>query len=346
MNLTLLATTIINDALPTELGADVGDLPTLFQGTQTDADRLIEWAGRVCYLSTDKQGHAPNFLQKRIEEGHTDIFEHITATFRVRGWLPLFLPYLNRFAVVTPPPDTGILARLGSFFLGRSGGDWLVSGNLRVWMDLVNRPPLGAALPVLKALAPQTFAAFPGHAADPCAPLLYKRVMVPPFTDGPRRVYCLAASIPEGLPQTELLAHGTVTFLVEGVSRTATHQLVRHRLGSFSQASQRYISLEKGGWNPVIPPKIAADPETLAITQEFFELAEDAYAQLRARGILAEDARFLLPGAADSRLVVTMPLWGWANFLEQREPKAAQWEIRSMAAGVRAGLHTLLPLIF
>ena len=346
MRLTLLATTIINDALPTGLGEDVGDLPTLFQGTQTDADRLIEWAGRVCYLSTAKQGHAPTFLQKRIEEGHTDIFEHVTATFRVRGWSALLLPFANRFAVVTPPPGMKLWNLLGGLFLGRSGGDWLISGNLRVWMDLVNRPPLRAALPVLKALAPQTFAAWPGEAAAEPVPLLYKRVMVPPFTDGPRRVICLGASIPAGLPQAELMAHGTVTFLVEGVSRTATHQLVRHRLGSFSMASQRYISLEKGGWNPVIPPKIAANPETLAITQEFFEVAEGAYAKLREHGILAEDARFLLPGAADSRLVVTMPLWGWANFLEQREAKAAQWEIRSMAYGVRAGLHTLLPLLF
>lgn len=350
MHLTLLSTTIINDALPTELGADVGDLPTLFQGTQTDADRLIEWAGRVCYLSTARQGHAPNFLRKRMEEGHTDIFEHVTATFRVRGGLPLLLPYVNRFAVVTPPPGLGLWGLLGGFFLGRSTGDWLVSGNLRVWMNLINQGHLLEALPTLKALAPQTFETFPRpegtRTGESSIPLLYKRVQVPPFTDGPRRVVCLGASIPEGLPLDELLAHGTVTFLVEGVSRTATHQLVRHRLGSFSMASQRYISLEKGGWHPVIPPKIGADPETLAITQDFFAAAETAYAQLRARGILAEDARFLLPGAADSRLVVTMPLWGWANFLEQREAKDAQWEIRSMAYGVRAGLHTLLPLIF
>ncbi|MEZ4582956.1 MAG: FAD-dependent thymidylate synthase [Caldilineaceae bacterium] len=101
----------------------------------------------------------------------------------------------------------------------------------------------------------------------------------------------------------------------EGISRTCTHQLVRHCLASFSQESQRYVDLSKGGWQAVIPQAVADNPEAMAVMAAFWQDAEDRYAQLRGLGIRKEDARFLLPNAAETRIVTTMNFAAWSHFL-------------------------------
>ena len=89
----------------------------------------------------------------------------------------------------------------------------------------------------------------------------------------------------------------------------------------------------------MIPPAIAENPVALATLNEFWELAEGKYAELRALGIRKEDARFLLPNAAETRFVVTMSVFGWKDFLRQRDTKKAQWEIHSIAQMVRGMLQ-------
>ncbi len=81
---------------------------------------------------------------------------------------------------------------------------------------------------------------------------------------------------------------------------------MRHRLASFSQESQRYVDLSKGDWRAVVPPAIAANPAALAELEEFWRMAEEKYARLRQLGIRKEDARFLLPNAAETRIITTM----------------------------------------
>ncbi len=140
--------------------------------------------------------------------------------------------------------------------------------------------------------------------------------------------------------------HNTATFLIEGISRACTHQIVRHRLASISQASQRYISLDKGGWGFVVPPDIAEKPEAKAILEQAWENLTKAYAELRALGIRKEDARFLLPNAAETRLVITMNFRAWVHFCWLRCDKAAQWEIRAVAHEILRQLYALAPGVF
>jgi thymidylate synthase (FAD) len=140
--------------------------------------------------------------------------------------------------------------------------------------------------------------------------------------------------------------HNTATFLVEGVSRAATHQMVRHRLASFSQASQRYISLEKGGWGFVTPPEIAANLQAQAILDRTWADLTRAYEDLRALGIRKEDCRFILPNAAETRLVVSMSFRAWVHFCWLRCDKAAQWEIREVAFDILRQLYALAPGVF
>lgn len=142
-----------------------------------------------------------------------------------------------------------------------------------------------------------------------------------------------------------VLEHASFTFGVEGVSRTLSHQLVRHRIASFSQQSQRYVEF-KSGIPSSIPPSIKANPEALCVFDEAMAVAEKAYANLVSLGIPAEDARFVAPGAAETKLVFTMNARELLHFLGHRTCNRAQWEIRAMADQVLALLVEVAPIIF
>ncbi|GAB4559879.1 MAG: hypothetical protein Kow0047_06090 [Anaerolineae bacterium] len=149
------------------------------------------------------------------------------------------------------------------------------------------------------------------------------------------------------LAEPELVMdHNTATFLVEGVSRAATHQIVRHRLASISQESQRYVSLDKGGWGYVVPPKVQNDPQARTILERAWSDLTAAYDSLRQLGVRKEDARFLLPNAAETRLVISMTFRGWEHFCWLRCDRAAQWEVRAVAYDILRHLYDLAPQAF
>ena len=123
--------------------------------------------------------------------------------------------------------------------------------------------------------------------------------------------------------------HFTFTILIEGVSRALTHQLVRHRLASYSQQSQRYCKLDEG-FNYLIPEKIAANQEL----KEGFILAmnslSDLYDVLVQEGIPSEDARAILPNACLSNIVVTCNFRQLMHICNERLCTCAQFEIRKL----------------
>jgi thymidylate synthase (FAD) len=122
---------------------------------------------------------------------------------------------------------------------------------------------------------------------------------------------------------------------------------VRHRLASFSQESQRYVDLHRGDWQAIIPDAIAAHPQALAELNEFWRIAEEKYAKLRGLGIRKEDARFLLPNAAETRIVATMNFAAWSHFFWLRAvDTAAQWEIRLMGQRALTMLYAIAPTVF
>ena len=91
------------------------------------------------------------------------------------------------------------------------------------------------------------------------------------------------------------------------------------------------MELEKGGWRAINPPSISENEDALRIMNEHWRQAERCYQELRDAGIRKEDARFVLPNAAETRIVVTMGDEGWKHFVKLRADKAAQWEIRRVA---------------
>jgi thymidylate synthase (FAD) len=229
---------------------------------------------------------------------------------------------------------------------------WLVSGNLRVWLDLFRNGKALEARPLVVPVAPsvfeQTATAYPPIAEGGAGLSVPGGLdVLRPVRDGQMRVTLLGYTQPVISDSALLLDHGAATFLFEGISRTCTHQLVRHRLASFSQESQRYVDLTKGEWAAIVPDAIAAIPEARRIMEEFWAMAEEKYAELRQLGVRKEDARFLLPNAAETRIVSTMNLAGWSHFFWLRAvDKAAQWEIRAMGQHALRMLHAIAPEVF
>ncbi len=141
------------------------------------------------------------------------------------------------------------------------------------------------------------------------------------------------------------LEHASYTFAVDGVSRALTHQLVRHRLASFNQQSQRYVKF-KDGISVVKPATVAADEEANRVFDEAIAATEAAYEKLLEAGIPAEDARYVLPNAAETKIVVTMNVRELMHFFDVRCCNRAQWEIRELAHRMLELVRPTAPYIF
>lgn len=237
----------------------------------TFIENLIEYSGRLCYHSTAKMGKAPNFIAARVREGHEDIIEHASATVHIVDKDPNSGPPIIDHLVWR-----NLNRHCESSYTGGNG--YFVTANLRVWLDFFRRGYLLEAIPYLRSIAPKVFAEFDSEEKRKARAEEMARMGGPnPFVgvdpdpeeiemrqanEGPRfgiepheirdsRVTLLAYTQPE--PSAPYI-HSSATFLIEGVSRAFTHQLVRHRLGSFSQESQRYC--EFGDFESDLPPRV------------------------------------------------------------------------------------------
>ena len=141
------------------------------------------------------------------------------------------------------------------------------------------------------------------------------------------------------------LEHVSYAFAVDGVSRALTHQLVRHRLASFNQQSQRYVKFTEGV-ETVKPDTVSRDEEANRIFDEAINAVLEGYQKLLDAGIPAEDARYLLPNAAETKIVITMNIRELLHFFSLRCCNRAQWEIREMAHRMLALVKPTAPYIF
>ena len=145
--------------------------------------------------------------------------------------------------------------------------------------------------------------------------------------------------------------HASFTFAIEGISRNCSHQIVRHRLASFSQQSQRYVRM-KGEY--VVPPYIYWHEELLLEFNHALENADKAYNKLveglmrygRTEKEAIEDARYILPSACTTKMEVTMNVRELLHFFKQRCCKRAQWEIREVAKEMLKQCKEVSPILF
>jgi len=164
------------------------------------------------------------------------------------------------------------------------------------------------------------------------------------------------------------IEHVTFTFGVEGVSRSLTHQLVRHRIASYSQQSQRYVRLDQ--FQYIIPPAIEKNKIAKALFVKSMEesqhhydeitnlLFEDLYekyleeglsekeARLKAEKEAIEDARYIFPNACETKIVFTMNARSLLNFFRLRTCLRAQWEIRELATAMLKEVKKVYPILF
>lgn len=141
-----------------------------------------------------------------------------------------------------------------------------------------------------------------------------------------------------------ILEHASASFRILGASRSFTHQLVRHRIASFSQQSQRYV--DEAEFNYIVPPDIAANEEALSVYREFIENSRSTYAKFRDLGIKKEDARFILPNALESQIVFSANFREFRSVFNLRLDKAAQWEIRRVCLEMLKILQEKAPSVF
>jgi thymidylate synthase ThyX len=144
----------------------------------------------------------------------------------------------------------------------------------------------------------------------------------------------------EGLSTADRVTHGAATFFVSGISRACSHQLVRHRLGSYSQESMRYCDVSENG---VVTPESVRDNSLWHAAKE---QAFSTYKALVESGVPKEDARMILPIATKTSIVVTMTFASLLHFFELRITKHAQWEIHELAQCMRAILVEKHPEVF
>lgn len=152
----------------------------------------------------------------------------------------------------------------------------------------------------------------------------------------------LRARVREG--HESIVEHASATFEIAGISRACSHQLVRHRLASYSQESQRYVDMSDPEW--VLPPAISSDAEAKRIWDDFAVQVQKAYRALRDLGIRKEDARFVLPNAAATRIVVTMNFRELLHLFRLRISRQAQWEIRELSVRMLQLVAARAPGVF
>jgi len=146
------------------------------------------------------------------------------------------------------------------------------------------------------------------------------------------------------LGHLSVIEHAVASFRISDVSRSLTHQLVRHRLASFTQKSQRYV--DERNFTFVEPPKVEENPEAHKIYVNFMNIVRETYKKLRDLKIPKEDARFVLPNATTTEIVITANLREWRHIVELRGSEHAQWEIRRMTIEILKILKREAPTVF
>ncbi|MDD5089551.1 MAG: FAD-dependent thymidylate synthase [Candidatus Wallbacteria bacterium] len=141
------------------------------------------------------------------------------------------------------------------------------------------------------------------------------------------------------------LEHAAFTFGIEGISRACSHQLVRHRMASYSQQSQRYVRFDQP-FEFVTPDTVRKNRKASAAYRKIMKSLHEAYRAMIEEGIPAEDARYLLPNACTTKLIMTMNARELLHFFNLRLCSRAQKEIRDVAAAMLSQVRKVTPHIF
>ena len=141
-----------------------------------------------------------------------------------------------------------------------------------------------------------------------------------------------------------VLEHSVYTFSIEGISRVASHQLVRHRIASYTQMSHRFAKPIDEYYQPVVPP--SAEKRNKELIEQAYRQAYESYYKLLESGVPEEDARYVLPNGVNTNIVVTMNARELYHFFSLRLCSRAQWEIRAVAWKMLEEVKKVHPRLF
>lgn len=309
--------------------------------THKNVLEMIELAGRTCYKSTDRitPGSAEKFIATILKSGHESVIEHSWFVFLIKrpSSAPgdcLLREYLFK-----------ILMKNGLLSLTEEIGRFVLSGNARMFRDYFRRPGYTSQdieLPLTSQLM-----GTPALFSDLKLELESETEFFIPS-------YKIAISPDIDFTRQEKLAHFWAMARFTGCSRAFTHQLVRHRPVAISQESQRYCD-ESGFFDNgyfVVPPSFEAAGYTdwyldkLRKIDGWYKAAQELPDKSGHLAIKNEDARFLLPNAVCSEIVMSANLLEWRWILKMRCNRHAQWEIRQVAIDLLRQFQTLFPDCF
>lgn len=143
-----------------------------------------------------------------------------------------------------------------------------------------------------------------------------------------------------------VLEHANFTFAIEGISRVTSHQLVRHRIASFSQQSQRYVKIKDKGFPYIIPKSIEKNEKLTTIFTGTIKKLNRIYNLFLEHNIAAEDARYILPQAVETKIIITANARELLHIFKLRCCNRAQWEIRELAKRMLKEVKIVAPNIF
>jgi thymidylate synthase (FAD) len=148
-----------------------------------------------------------------------------------------------------------------------------------------------------------------------------------------------------GYGHFSVIEHASFTFSIEGVSRAMTHELVRHRIASYTQQSQRFVTYDTLV-KYVIPQSVTNNAEAKSLFDQTLEKISETYQNLLRMGVPKEDARFILPNAAKTNIIVTMNARELRHFFNLRCCTRSQWEIREVAIEMLKQAKKNAPALF
>lgn len=287
---------------------------------------LIEFAARVCYRSTGKLGTSINFVDKVLSDGHLSVAEHPSFFLKYPLWESdnkFRIPFLKESELIKIPEKNRYVTATQK----------AVFGNLRALREGFQNSTTRAAQVLNSTLHNYFPTFFEISNFEPLKDITLDSVYVP----GNDNVVLLAFNLgtttkvhyfnklkPDKYGR--LKNWSRYTFLIS-CSRNCSQQLSRHRGASISQESQRYVDSRN---NPLIlPPSISEKNRQLM--ESSYMASIELYEKLREDGVKKEDARSILPGGIQTRMVVSFDYYELLHFLKLRTEKHAQWEIREIA---------------
>lgn len=301
---------------------------------------FLERCTRTCYKSEDRicEGSAEKLLSKVVKG-----YKHLSVTEHANCIIDIVLADVTE--VLQPAKTLALILNAGiighkhavALFSSRASSPdsstLRLSGNIRMWRELIDSPISEELRCILQG------------SLNKCWPFFFEDDGARPKNNS-RTYLQLSNPLACEVSHEERIKHCTLTVKIV-CDRTTSHQLVRHRMGSYSQESQRYCNYGKKGFQFIVPHALRFN--TIAKTY-FIDSARQSYSEYTALlklGVKPEDARGVLPGCTKTELMVTYTLDMWKHFFKHRgHNKKAQHQIRHLALDIERQFSELMPNLF